>query len=73
MSREHKINAKRALLRVLDKELEPLIGQGLRRGSTHPYLCGLLQDRQDRALLVLIVVLIGQAPVAPLVFPISFL
>lgn len=45
---EHRINAKRALLRVLDKELEPLIGRLLPKGSEEELRLRSIQEEQDR-------------------------
>lgn len=46
--RQNKINAKRALLRVLDKELEPLIGRLLPKGSEEELRLRSIQEEQDR-------------------------
>jgi hypothetical protein len=45
---QNRINAKRALLRVLDKELEPLIGHLLPKGSEQELRLRSIHEEQDR-------------------------
>lgn len=45
---QHRIDAKRALLRVLDKELEPLIGRLLPKNSEEELRLRSIQEEQDR-------------------------